>query len=818
MVQYNPYKPIDWVTPLEKVYDRQSKQLDRYHEQLRERDRQEEAATLDVPEMFAKLASFSQTIGSVVKARKAEQQETDWSEVKSVFNTASSMQELRTISEDYKLKKKGLLDNWEGYEKLIRESTKLTEEQKSYALEKSPRRQLRLKEVLGQSVASNLEADYQSHFTNMSAEKQVEFENLDSIGKKDYRRQWSNERLSPYGYQDGFILENVKPELDRFLGTKNKLTEIKAKNLKFTEEQAFFETAGDQFNLTGTPEQIGDHHRAYIVKHSALNSDPNSESTPTQQGVEKWVSTQSKILRKGEDSLGDLQKILTSQVKHKGHVTKDNPEGWTTFEKAFLNDDIVAKLTKDANTGVNTKWEREKASTEFSQKSFIQQTQAGKINKEQWLEEIDRLEKLPNANKDLIKELKELDPDFQNAAVEATLTKEWDVYIENGFYGKTEEDIEAIPNYNVKKKAREKWAQLQKAEVKHGTSKGDMDQTVHRSRTAIPWANKESMDPTGKLIARELDIAGEQYRAGLVYDQYKTGTYIPDPEIATKTNLFKKALWESRGGGKTGGDGRYSVDVMEGSFKNFQIASRMRIRANDSHNLKYTVENGDAWAAGIQTKINSYPKLPDGNFDYQGFIESGLAYSKQDLIGTITNGSYSEKMQYIADYLNTDVETLFESSLKEANKDKDFARRWSFDKLEKPIDTQIREDLDRAFKRFEGDPTKAYQLKDLKYLMKKGWKNLSNNQKSRVYATLVANSSLSEEAGADADEARKSFDRTATINAITEARKKQTELNESRGITETQQKLTDLGIGFDPEKFNLEWDETNKEWKIRIKE
>ena len=104
--------------------------------------------------------------------------------------------------------------------------------------------------------------------------------------------------------------------------------------------------------------------------------------------------------------------------------------------------------------------------------------------------------------------------------------------------------------------------------------------------------------------------------------------------------------------------------------------------------------------------------------------------------------------------------------------------------------------------------------------MKKGWKNLSNNQKSRVYATLVANSSLSEEADADADadEARKSFDRTATINAITEARKRKAEENESRGITETQQKLTDLGIGFDPEKFNLEWDETNNEWKIRIKE
>ena len=102
--------------------------------------------------------------------------------------------------------------------------------------------------------------------------------------------------------------------------------------------------------------------------------------------------------------------------------------------------------------------------------------------------------------------------------------------------------------------------------------------------------------------------------------------------------------------------------------------------------------------------------------------------------------------------------------------------------------------------------------------MKKGWKNLSNNQKSRVYATLVTNSSLSEEAGTDADEARKSFDRTATINAITKARERRAKENGSRGITETQQKLTDLGIGFDPEKFNLEWDETNNEWNIRIKE
>ena len=67
---YNPIalKPIDYATPLQNVYAEQSSALDRYHAQLRERDRQEEAATLNLPEIFSKLASFSQSIASAKAA------------------------------------------------------------------------------------------------------------------------------------------------------------------------------------------------------------------------------------------------------------------------------------------------------------------------------------------------------------------------------------------------------------------------------------------------------------------------------------------------------------------------------------------------------------------------------------------------------------------------------------------------------------------------------------------------------------------------------------------------------------------------------
>ena len=69
-IQYDPQKVTDWLTPLEKVYARQSRQLDTYHQQLRERDRQEEAATINLPEIASKLASFSSSIKQVVDARE----------------------------------------------------------------------------------------------------------------------------------------------------------------------------------------------------------------------------------------------------------------------------------------------------------------------------------------------------------------------------------------------------------------------------------------------------------------------------------------------------------------------------------------------------------------------------------------------------------------------------------------------------------------------------------------------------------------------------------------------------------------------------
>ena len=101
-IQYDPQKVTDWVTPLEKVYARQSSQLDRYHQQLRERDQQEEAATLDLPEMFSKLASFSSSISSVMEARKAKKKEKTYNTWNQIERTD---EDIKAEKEHFRLQK-----------------------------------------------------------------------------------------------------------------------------------------------------------------------------------------------------------------------------------------------------------------------------------------------------------------------------------------------------------------------------------------------------------------------------------------------------------------------------------------------------------------------------------------------------------------------------------------------------------------------------------------------------------------------------------------------------------------------------------------
>ena len=76
---YYPQKPTDWTEGLASVYDRQSKQLQEHHDNLRERDRQEveKIQKESLVNTLAKVAEFSSAAGSLVKAHKASVEKKD---------------------------------------------------------------------------------------------------------------------------------------------------------------------------------------------------------------------------------------------------------------------------------------------------------------------------------------------------------------------------------------------------------------------------------------------------------------------------------------------------------------------------------------------------------------------------------------------------------------------------------------------------------------------------------------------------------------------------------------------------------------------
>ena len=223
IIKYDPIKPTDWLTPLEKIYARQSAQLDRFHSQLRERDRQEEAATYTADKFnrdLSALGSLSATIKQISDARKVEHDTKERDKIKKRLNTPEKTKEYLDIIEPYKFNKKGFNDDWKSLEQDVRASTKFSDEEKDFLLAKSPRRLLLAKEIQGQRIVKGLPQAW-NYAKNNEGKWQDEYRKAvaanDTAAVLQLRENFHSEKLNNYKYSNGFLFENIKKENDRIL-------------------------------------------------------------------------------------------------------------------------------------------------------------------------------------------------------------------------------------------------------------------------------------------------------------------------------------------------------------------------------------------------------------------------------------------------------------------------------------------------------------------------------------------------------------------------------------------------------------------------
>ena len=311
-IQYDPQKVTDWLTPLEKVYARQSQQLDRYHQQLRERDQQEEAATLDLPEMFSKLASFSSSISSVVKSREAGQKTKAAGEEQKLRRklSAEDLKKRNEIYNTYELNKKGVFKDSEGFEKAVKNSGLLEKYTKEELFGSSPKMQLLRREVFVTREADSIDIKFKEALKDPKWNRKWSATEGKPSEREALREDIIDEITATWDTSEGLYYAGVEKKLNDYLKTKVSTDKLKLSEIQATKkEEELYGFVNDSVN----PETRGI-AISTTVKNNTIYADPKKPLHERRQAWDSFFLSTDRGIRSGEIKLTQDQ-LLDTPIK-----------------------------------------------------------------------------------------------------------------------------------------------------------------------------------------------------------------------------------------------------------------------------------------------------------------------------------------------------------------------------------------------------------------------------------------------------------------------------------------------------------------------
>ena len=573
-IQYDPQKVTDWLTPLEKVYARQSQQLDRYHAQLRERDRQEEAATLDLPEMFAKLAGFSKTIGQVVEARKTAQDtefkkkldNLDTDQIK-LLNDAFRTGDLKNLKEDHN-----------PYIKTVGKGKDLLLGKK---LKDLSSREI----MLTKKFLANINT---KGYTRAAFEDAIEgdiprwknYQESDGPTKAQLHNDWMKEQNSHLRLSDGLFASSQAEEMRRMSETnittgrsKAKAQILSTEQLKFKERtKLFFENPDPYDGVLFINQEITD--------RAAFLEDIPGGKTAIQQATESIVNDIYDLGQAGEFSIDKLNKLFTGELKDHP-AAKNIPDAFFDKEGKYYN-----HLTKGILEGETVKLNKIKAAAKFEATQLLNKGYEGGFTSQAEFDAAALLLK-SRLDSETWKELEKFNWVSQSQTVYNREAEHLNNSISNGTF-LTKSNIDRVNN-NENNGIVTEFGEKQNAIIQH-----QKDNQFPTFEQRIPINDATVAEDSGRLTLKEGEVLGPNTWPGKlslemtkhedIFYQKFLKEFPNDTDIPTRVNTAMDALKKRKGFGipiGQPGAGEWSKDD-KGRYPNFVRAKIGKITIKDN--------------------------------------------------------------------------------------------------------------------------------------------------------------------------------------------------------------------------------------------
>jgi hypothetical protein len=674
-IQYDPQKVTDWLTPLEKVYARQSQQLDTYHSQLRERDRQEEAATLDLPEMFGKLASFSKTIGQVMEARKTAQDDKNTSRWQRY-----TADEIIQLQNEFKEKDKENLKEHKDFQKQVGKTKDpwARKELSGY----SAREIVELKKFI---LKEELNYRTFQHFQNSDEYKIESYGKLQGKELDTKYEEWVYAGLDHLKGKDGVVFNSVADDVQRMVETRQTTTRSKAKQSLLAADELKFKSKINTFLTSSNAHDVVSFWEGELATRTATYTNIPNGKTATQQATDSMVADVYDMIDRGELDMNQLNKLFTGPLE--GH-----PAGSTIPEAFFDKDgDIYTLLTDKVLASSKARVDYEFAQGEA--KAIALLDNASNMNQEDFNKQALALKSITSEktqsklnNYSVLSQTEEVYQDVVN-----------DYNKKNILTGGNLIAHEA----QIKEEKNDQFRTEQLARIKHhkerreqlGYPSDDEAFVKARIKQAFKLTLGDDEELTGKLRDLQIHLV-QKLRKGF-QDQIETPDFKPivDRNSWILTNDEFENYVVKNGidiNAKEDGSGIFSSDGT-GKLLNWKPFAKDRVDAIKEFNTKFDT-----------TAIKKYDKNlfdafkeAEGNSETQKGLTSmdrvlnkpESVATKEDLLGFFSQGVVSKELVYKARKLGIPAKTLIRRQL-EALKDSglydDYLKLHGLDKVDFP--------------------------------------------------------------------------------------------------------------------------------------